>query len=368
MAVAFFLSVILIVVGQVLALRRRAQTEQRLGMLLLAVYVGTVLVTIAISLVSVPVFYSRYMVVCSGLVALLVSLGVAQLPGRWLVGALVAFAVLNSLTIKEVYVGDFNPPFRRVQRALAAEIKPDDLVVTSDCFTVVPSLQYFPRAVTYYASNGFDGARDKILAALSPRLRYNEGLKELLATRESFWSLTDSTGLGRDVEDILANVPGWEPSGEPRTFAPQAYSFIGFVMTKYVHASRQGPRTGHGAIKVHVTGLRPRGYLAVLLFDRLPVTVAPPVRKQVLNVASDVLDTTANGLAHGDYVLLLWHDENRNFKPDEKDGRLAEGIWLTNGDKFDSKVGLDGLAFDDLKFSFQEGERSFDASMKYPRF
>jgi uncharacterized protein (DUF2141 family) len=247
-------------------------------------------------------------------------------------------------------------------------MKPDDLVVTSDCFTVGPSLQYFPQAVTYYASNSFDGARDKILTAISPRLRYNEGLNDLLATRQSFWSLTDTTGLGRDVEDILANVPGWEPSGEPRTFAPQPYSFIGFAVTKYVHAGRQGPRAGRGNIKVHVSGLRPRGYLMVMLFDRWPVTVAPPVRKQVFSVSRDVIDTTVNGLAHGDYVLLLWHDENGNFRPDEKDGRLAEGIWFTNGDKFDAKFGLKGLTFNDLKFSFHEAERSFNAPMQYPRF
>lgn len=33
-------------------------------------------------------------------------------------------------------------------------------------------------------------------------------------------------------------------------------------------------------------------------------------------------------LAYGDYVLLLWHDENRSFQPDQRDGRLAEGTWI----------------------------------------
>jgi len=38
------------------------------------------------------------------------------------------------------------------------------------------------------------------------------------------------------------------------------------------------------------------------------------------------------------------------------------------GDKFDAKFGLKGLTFNDLKFSFHEAERSFNAPMQYPRF
>ncbi|HEY5957810.1 MAG TPA: glycosyltransferase family 39 protein [Polyangiaceae bacterium] len=369
MAAAFVLSMILIAAGQALARRRRAQLEQRFGMLLLGVYLGTCFLAIAVSLVSVPVFYSRYMTVCSGLVALLVSIGVGQLRDRWLVSVLATLTALNLLTLKDLYTRCFNPPFRQVQRALAGEIKPGDLLVTSDCFTVGPSLHYFPQAVTYYASNSFDGSRDEILTAMSPPLRYNDGLNDLLATRQTFWSFTDNTGLGRDIEDILADVPGWEASGEPRMFTqPQPYSFIGFAVTKYVHTGRQGPREGHGNIKVRVTGLRPQGYLMVMLFDRSPVNDVPPVRKQMFSLSSDRLDTTVYGVAHGEYVLLIWHDENRNFRPDQKEGRPAEGIWIANSDKVDPKLGLQGLAFNALKFPFHEAERRFDAPMQYPSF
>jgi uncharacterized protein (DUF2141 family) len=298
-----------------------------------------------------------------------VSLGIGQLPQRRLAVAFATLSILNALSLKDVYTHHFNPPFKRLQLALSTEIQPSDLIVTSDCFTVGPSLLYFPRAVTYYASNSFESARDGILKVANPQLRYNSGLKDQLATRQSFWSITDTTGLGREVEDLLADTPGWEAEGPPRLFAdPPPYSSVRLSVTRYVHSGGRGPLPGHGRLEIHASGLRLRGTLMVLLLDRFPPDASPPVRAQMLKVQTTTIDTKIYGVPYGDYVLLLLHDENSNFMLDFRNGAPAEGTWIANGDKVDPRLGLKGFVFDVLKFPFRETDRRFDVPMQYPSF
>jgi hypothetical protein len=358
MATAFVLSAILVVAGVVRMLKKRAKVELAFFILLLGVYLGTMVVTVTLSMVATPIFYSRYVSVCLGLVALLVSLGLGQLPRGWTAGALAVFAIANALTMKDLYTQYFNLPFGQLLQAVGKEIKPGDLVVTSSMPSVGPSFYYFPEAVQFYSSNKLKGVGDEVVKVMSPPLHYDQGLKELLAHRESFWHITDSLGSGRDIAEVLADSPGWELASEPRTFTGTApYSLINFSISKYEHTGRQGMLAGYGNIKLHVSGLRPVGDLIAVLHDRFPIEPNRlPFRAQVVDVASDHLDATISALPHGDYVLLLLHDESGNFQFDP-----GEGIWIYNQDQ----AALKGFVFDVLKFSFRETERPFFAQMHY---
>jgi hypothetical protein len=208
MMIALLLSLILVVVGLVLVRRRQAQPERAFAILLLAVYLGTLLVALGLSLVTTSIFYNRYMMVCAGVFALLVAIGIGQLPRVWSVVALAAFALANVPTMKNVYTQFFNLPFRQVLQAMENQIKPGDLVVTSAPASLGPAFHYFPQAVHFYAKNNIKGVSDEIVQVMSPPLHYNDGLKQLLATRRSFWHITDTLGIDRDISDILAENPG----------------------------------------------------------------------------------------------------------------------------------------------------------------
>jgi hypothetical protein len=363
MAGAALIALALIVVGLILAHKKKATDAFAFGIMLLVTYLGTMAVAIVISLVSVPIFYSRYMIVCTGLLALLVSLGISQIQRRWMQGgALVLVAALNVLTMKDIYTQHFNLPFQQVRQALSAEINPGDLIITSDCFTVGPAFFYFPQAVNYYSSNSVEAERDEILKVMSPPLRYNEGLKELLSNRDSFWAITDNTGLGREIPDIIAGESGWEIVGEPRTFSdPVPYSFVSFTLTKYAHTGRD-TATNRGRLKIHVTGIRTPGTLVVDVFSGMPPSDANHARRQFLKVKSDQMDVTINDLPYGDYVLGVFVDQNDNYGPDFD----VEGVWILNSEKVDPKLGVFGTSFDALKFSFHEPECVFEAKLSYP--
>ena len=364
MAAAVVVAAALVVVGLVRAARRKETTDLTFGIMVLVTYLGTMAVAILISLVSVPVFYSRYMVVCTGLVALLMAMGVRSLPRWWMQGAVIVLvAALNVPTMIDVYTRQFNMPFKQVRQALSEEIKPGDVIITSDCFTVGPSFIYFPQAVIYYSSNTIEAKRDEIVKVMSPPLRYNEGLTELLSGRDVFWALTDSTGLCRDTPDIIQDEQGWELAGAPQTFSdPAPYSFVSFTLAKYVRPSHMSA-PDRGKLKINVTGIRTPGRLVVEVFSGMPPSDQNTVRRQLLDVTPGQTETTLYDLPYGDYVLALFVDQNGNYAPDF----TIEGVWLFNGEKVDPKVGFFATPFDDIKLSLHEPERDIEAKLSYPR-
>lgn len=355
MMIALLLSLILVVVGLVLVQKRQAQSERAFAILLLAVYLGTLLIALAVSLVTTSIFYNRYMMVCAGVFALLVGIGLGQLPRVWSAAALAVFALANAPTMRNVYTQHFNLPFRQVLQAMETQIKPGDLVVTSAPASLGPAFHYFPQAVHFYAKNNIKGVSDEVVQVMSPRLHYNDGLKQLLATRRSFWHITDTLGIDRDISDILADTPGWQLASDPRRFSGAPYSLIDFTVAKYEQVDEPRIRAGYGTLKLHVRRLKPVGNLIALVNDRFPFEPKwLPFRAQVLGVVGEQMDVSISVVPHGDYVLLLIADENGNYTSDP-----GEPIWLYNHDEGQKK----GFVFDVLKFSFREPERTFEARM-----
>jgi hypothetical protein len=376
MIAALAVSVALILWGVIDAWRRRDAEARIIGALLLSVYLGTVAAAIAVSLVLRPVLFHRYLIVCTGVFALLVAMGVARLPGRasaW--AALGAFALLNATTFRDVYTQTLNAPMRQVTRDLRYALLPGDLIVTSDSWSLGPAMYYLPEAVFYHTDNRWEERWGQILEVLVPPLHREEGLKELLSARRSFWYLTCSIGMARDISEILGDYPGWEAQGDPHVWPKLPYGAYGFTAQRYVYTGKT--ESGLGTLEVRLTGLRAGGYLYVNLFDREPLQ-AKPARWKLLHVDGPELTFRLGGLTDGDYALIIQHDENGNQRWDlDARHRPIEGAFAVNGDKVIADavasgmkredLGLDVFTWDNLKFPFAGPKQVIEGKMGYQR-
>ncbi len=214
----------------------------------------------------------------------------------------------------------------------------------------------------------------QILEVLVPPLHREEGLKELLSARRSFWYLTCSIGLAKDISEIVEYDEGWEAQGDPRVWRALPYGAYGFTAQRYVYT---GKRPEGGTLEVRLTGLRPGGYLYVSLFDHAPLQ-GKPARWKLLHVNGPELIFRLGGLADGDYALVILHDEDGNQRWDlDARRRPIEGAFAVNGDKVIADavasgmkredLGLDVFTWDNLNFPFAGPKQVIEAKMGYPR-
>jgi 4-amino-4-deoxy-L-arabinose transferase-like glycosyltransferase len=230
---AFALALILCISGLFIAWRKGAKREAGAGSFALFTYLGVVITTMLVSLFLMPLFFSRYLLVVSGLFLLLVSLGMEMLPGKYLpwVAALL-FAILNVFTLKTIYTQYFNYPMRQLVEKLDGAIKPNDLIITSDSYSLGPAFYYWPQAVHYYQNNSYEAPWGDVLKPFVPPLHYETDLDELLATHHTFWYITCNSGASLPIYTVLQNAQGWLPVGIPvRVVEP--YSPIIFSAQEY---------------------------------------------------------------------------------------------------------------------------------------
>jgi hypothetical protein len=171
----------------------------------------------------------------SGLFLLLVALGMGMLPGKYLPRiAAGLFAIVNVFTIKDIYTQYYNHPMRQLVEKLDGAVQPNDLIITSDSYSLGPAFYYWPHAVHYYQNNPFEARWGDVLKPFVPPLHYEKGLPELLATRKTFWYITCNTGASLPISQVLQGAQGWLPEGMPvRVIEP--YSPVNFWAQKYVH-------------------------------------------------------------------------------------------------------------------------------------
>jgi 4-amino-4-deoxy-L-arabinose transferase-like glycosyltransferase len=232
---ALALAVILCISGLAIAWRKGAKREAGFGRLVFGAYFGVVITTMLVSLLWMPLFFSRYLLVVAGLFLLLVALGMGMLPGKylpWIAAAL--FALLNVFTIKDIYTRYYNHPMRQLVEKLDGAIQPNDLIITSDSYSLGPAFYYWPHAVHYYQNNPYEAPWGDVLKPFVPPLHYEKDLPELLAARKTFWYITCNTGASLPIYQVLQGAQGWLPEGRPvRVIEP--YSPVNFWAQKYVH-------------------------------------------------------------------------------------------------------------------------------------
>ncbi len=266
-----------------------------------------------VSLFLMPLFFSRYLLVVSGLFLLLVALGMGMLPGKylpWIAAGL--FAVLNVFTIKDIYTQYFNHPMRQLVEKLDGAVQPNDLIITSDSYSLGPAFYYWPQAVHYYQNNPIEAQWGDVLKPFDPPLHYERDLPELLATHKTFWYITCNTDASMRIDEVLKGAQGWQMVGAPvRSLEP--YSTTMFTAQKYEYNGNAKTQPV-GALTVHVTGLRPNGQsLIFALFNHGPVSPAEtPAYVGWVKVDEPEETYTFHGLPYGDYAMVILHDLNGN--------------------------------------------------------
>lgn len=232
---AFTLAMILFVIGLVFAWRKSAERDAGFGRFIFLVYLGVVVSTILVSLLFVPLFFSRYLLVVSGLFLLLVSLGMGKLPGKYLPWiAAILLAGFNFFTLKDIYTRFYNHPMRQLVEELDGAVQPGDLILTSDSYSLGPAFYYLPQAVHYHQNNPIEAQWGDVLNPLAPPLHYEKDLPELLATHKTFWYITCSSGASLPVYQVIQNAQGWMQQGAPvRVLEPDSPIF--FKAQKFVH-------------------------------------------------------------------------------------------------------------------------------------
>jgi hypothetical protein len=396
MLLVLLVALLLIVFGLATAVRKRTWPAAPLSLFLLVVYFGTLITTILISLFLMPIFYSRYMLVCLGLFLVLVSLGLNALPTKvlpWL--ALGIFALLNVPTLYTLYTQRFNYPMKTLAEKLSGAIQPGDLVITTDSYSLGGALYYFPGAEHYYHSNSVEIEWDDVLRVFIPPLHYGEGLDEMLSTRQAFWYISCNVGYAYDIHEVLHGEGGWEKSGDA-VMVVEPYSFVEFTAQKYAYT---GPAkaAAQGALTVHISGLKPTGYMQLILYDAAALRSHPgfslggvfrdmgnysfykqellgsdlrPYVFEVIHIAGSEAAYTFYDLPYGDYVLVVGHDEVRgHVVPVDPATRLpAEGVFILNLEEAGLLKGADAIALDSLKFSLDEPAKTIQGNIMYPPF
>ena len=366
-------SAILILVGLMIA-KRKTGDEWTLGAFALVVLLCSFISPILISLVSSPIFYARYIVVLDGLFLLLLSLGISLLPGKWLlqVVALGLFAFANIPTLRNIYTQSFNPPVDRAAEYLQKDIQPGDPIVTSELLSMGPAVYYLPQAAHYNTKSiTGDLVEQQLKIPFSPDLHRDQDVDTLLSTHPSFWYVTCSNGLAKNIGAILHGEEGWEASGEPITFSGP-FSQAGVTVTKYVYTGVVAAPS-FGKLNLHITSLRPPGSLLIALFNDKASYPVQPSSVVFTGFSDTEITYTFDGLSFGDYVIYVFHDENNNKAPDRDSATdlFSEGYGWANMDKVDLRSVesvRDQTNFDNIKYAFSEDGETVEIKIYYPPF
>lgn len=368
---AFGFAAVLGIGGVIVSWIKRSGREAGFGRFAFLAYLGVVVTTLLVSLLLMPLFFSRYLLVVSGLFLLLVSLGMGRLPGKylpWIAAGL--FAVLNVFTLRGVYTQYFNHPMRQLVERLGEAVQPGDLILTSDSYSLGPAFYYLPQAVHYHQNNRIESQWGQVLNPLVPPLHYETDLPELLATHKTFWYITCNTGASLPIDEVLKGARGWVRSGSPVS-AIEHYSPIMFTAQKYVY-SEEAKDQPKANLTVHVTGLKPNGQnVFFVMYDHDPLSPTAPARAEWVPAETTEATYTFYGLQYGDYAMVIMHDlnGNNNYDQDPQTGAPTDGFYIVNLGELDFSLAFQGqITFDQIKFPVDQPEMKIEALMDYPPF
>lgn len=367
MHLALFISLLMIVLGVIVAIKKKAQPFLSFGGLLLFVYIGTLVTAILVSVFLTPIFYARYFLVCSVLYSLLLSISISVIPKKILPPIMVGiFALMNVFVIKGIYTDYHNHPMKKLVAAISQHMGPDDLIATSDSYSLGPSLYYFPDVEHYHYSNVWEARWGHVLDALRPFFHEEAHQKTLFSQHRPFWYITSNSGGARSVDEIVRFEHGWNVVWGPKTISEPS-GYIQFTVAKYAWNEKkiQPPK---GNLSVNVTGIRPIGRLFISLYNGPIVDYRKSYRFTMVD-AGEELSYTFENLDYGDYVVFVSQDEDGNMQHDmDSEGeRSAEGVWFFNPGNLDlTKMKKSTFTFEQFKFSLDEPKRVVEGKMHYP--
>ncbi|MBN2527089.1 MAG: DUF2141 domain-containing protein [Deltaproteobacteria bacterium] len=350
------------------------QEKQRFTVLfyLVFIYGATLLFAVLVSVVVKPILYPRYMMVCTGLLSLALALGVSHFKRQWFrIAAVVVFALLNLTTIRNVYVQQFNGAFRDMQKQLNIDIKPGDLVVTSDCHCVSPALHYLPFAHHFFFVNSIEKRWAFTFDAMRPKFIDATDIESVLKQYKSFWIIKGGIGLSVDAEEMLANAEGWEMIFE-KSMNYNEYSLNTFSVRKYEYTGKPNPHDTRGDLVVKISNIRKlTGTLSLFVLNKVFKEkyfldeLRRSYNSKVVRVENSELTYTFKNLPYGEYAVAVLQDENNNHMWDINiNGQPEEAYGVSNYDPL-SLEGID-FVFGKIKFDFHRHRQQLDIKMNYP--
>lgn len=367
MDLALGLSLVVIFIGWLFVRKRKMEKEIQMYRLLLWVYLLTLITTVVVSIILMPIFHPRYIMVVSGLFILLIGLGISVIPNQkvhWILS--LTYVALNFWTIKDIYIQYFNYPMKALYQEMDEKIEPGDLIITSDSYSMGAAYYYFPEATHYYSNNSIEAQWGHVLEPFAPFVHLDRDLDVLLGGQESFWYISCNTGLSKNIATILKGYGSWEIITEGIEFSEE-YSPVSFTITEYRFTGVGVVRDENvGELRVDISNLSPIGYLRFSLFNSYEQYEAnQPFRFETINVGSSEVIYTFDGLPYGDYVLVIGHDENKDhvIKIDSSGNIPEEGLYILN---FDVTQGLGHFDYSQAVFAFNSPEMVVDAQMRYP--
>jgi uncharacterized protein (DUF2141 family) len=372
MTIALVFSAILIVAGVVIA-KRKGGDEWGFSLFSLAVLLCSFITPILISLISNPIFYTRYITVLNGLFLLPLSLGISLLPRKWLqAAALGIFALANLPAMRDVYVQYFNPPMDQAANYLENEMQPGEPIVTSELLSMGPGVYYLPQASHYNTKSiAGDLVEQQLKIPFSPDLHRDGDVDQLVSTHQAFWYVTCNNGLQKDIGMILHGEEGWEESGEAKVFWG-SYMSASVTVRKVVYTGQVATPT-FGKLNLHISGIRPPGNLLIALFNNEASYPTQPSSIAYPSFSDTEMTYTFDGLSFGDYVIYVFHDENYNKSPDRdlETGLFSEGYGWANMDKVDlssAEAVRDQTSFNSIKYIFDVDGETIEINLLYPPF
>lgn len=224
--------------GAILSLIRKAGKELAFTALAAVVFLGTLLTGIVVSLVLAPAFFPRYMLACTGLVVVVVTLGISALPAKTLrLAAVGLFALLNLPVVKDVYVRHFNGLMREMASDFGDTVKPGDLIINLDSVAMGPSMYYFPDACHYFCVGRKEASWERTFKVFEPRLAYRESLRDLLSSRTAFWLITSNWQYSSNWKEVLKEAQGvWERVMPPAEYS-SPYSRFAFTISRFTRVA-----------------------------------------------------------------------------------------------------------------------------------
>ena len=329
---------------------------------LIFIYISTIFAASLISIIIKPILYPRYMIVCSGLLILLFSIGINNIRLKALRIIIILFFIfLNITTIKNVYTEEFNGSFREVvNEQLNDLIKPGDLVITSDCHCVSPAIYYLPEADNFLYVNDLEKNWEFTFDAMRPHLVEESNINDLLKKHKSFWIINGNIGLSVDAEEILKDIPGWEKVIE-KIDSYDPYALNRFSFKKYVYTGKKNTHETSGDLVLNITNIKKLdrdSTLWISLYDKDFEDEPRRIYKaKIIRVNSSEFKYVFHNLKYGEYAVFIRHDENHNNIFD-----LKEGYGISNYDPLEGLY----LRYEKIKFEFNKHKQIVEIEMYYP--
>jgi hypothetical protein len=125
-----------------------------------------------------------------------------------------------------------------------------------------------------------------------------------------------------------------------------------------------------GTLNLHITGLRPPGYLIINLKTDYTQNFS---RSIYMGFDSTEMTFPVDVLYFGDYVIQAIHDENNNNTADldSATGLFREGFGMVNIDRLDLRNAAavkERNTYDNLKYAFDKDGETVEIKMYYPPF